>query len=124
MILADRIKSKVLLPGEKLPSLRKLCIDHDISQSTALSVYDLLQASGYAESRHRSGYFVSRLSGRIAALPFSSQPAGKESDENLDKLAEEIFSTAGSGHIKFSYGAPSSRLLPVARSRSDVLSAA
>lgn len=123
MILADRIKSKVLLPGEKLPSLRKLCIDHDISQSTALSVYDLLQASGYAESRHRSGYFVSRLSGRIAALPFSSQPAGKESDENLDKLAEEIFSTAGSGHIKFSYGAPSSRLLPVARLNKELVKA-
>lgn len=124
MILEDQIKGKVLLPGDKLPSLRRLCTDHDISQSTALSVYDLLQAGGYAESRDRSGYFVSRLSGRIAALPFSSQPAGKESAQNLDKLAEEIFSTAGPGHIKFSYGAPSSKLLPVARLNKELVKAA
>ena len=45
--------------GDKLPSIRKVASEHNISKTTVESAYSQLYAEGYVESRPKSGYYVS-----------------------------------------------------------------
>jgi len=44
--------------GDRLPSVRQLCVDRKLSKSTVLTAYRRLEADGLIEARPRSGYFV------------------------------------------------------------------
>ncbi len=52
------IRSGVLAPGERMPSVRMLMRTHAVSLSTALQVCRHLETEGWLEARERSGYFV------------------------------------------------------------------
>ena len=47
--------------GEKLPSIRKVATQYNLSKTTVESAYTQLYAEGYIESRPKSGYYVSEL---------------------------------------------------------------
>ncbi len=47
-----------LSQGDKLPSIRKLSNQYNISKTTVQSAYDQLYAEGYIYSKPKSGYFV------------------------------------------------------------------
>jgi DNA-binding transcriptional MocR family regulator len=49
-----------LAPGDRMPSLRMLMRQHDVSLSTALQLSRHLESEGWLEARPRSGYFVRR----------------------------------------------------------------
>ena len=53
------IENGALAPGDRMPSLRELMQQHEVSLSTALQVCRCLEADGWLEARPRSGYFVS-----------------------------------------------------------------
>lgn len=74
-IKAD-ILSFRLAPDEKLPSKRTLSKHLNISTVTVEGAYGQLLAEGYIYSRPKSGYYVSRLSGSVAARehPSDSRP--------------------------------------------------
>ncbi|UCF26373.1 MAG: PLP-dependent aminotransferase family protein [Ralstonia sp.] len=61
-MLADHylgaMRSGVLTPGQRMPSVRSLMRTHGVSLSTALQVCRHLEAEGWLEARERSGYFV------------------------------------------------------------------
>lgn len=44
--------------GDKLPSVRKLSEDHDISRNTVTKAYEELERAGYIYSQSKSGYFI------------------------------------------------------------------
>ena len=46
------------MPGDKMPSIRHLMRQHDVSLSTALQAWRYLEQGGWLEARDRSGYFV------------------------------------------------------------------
>jgi DNA-binding transcriptional MocR family regulator len=52
------IASGVLLDGEKIPSVRQASQHHNLSITTVLHAYLLLESKGIIESRPQSGYFV------------------------------------------------------------------
>lgn len=52
------IRSGVLAPGQRMPSVRTLMRTHGVSLSTALQVCRHLETEGWLEARERSGYFV------------------------------------------------------------------
>lgn len=58
-ILKNDILNGTLAKGTKLPSLRKLAQENDISVTTVETAYTQLLVEGYIESRPKSGYFVS-----------------------------------------------------------------
>lgn len=58
-IVTSAILSRRLLPGERLPSSRKLAKHLNISRITVTLSYQELVADGYLSTRSRSGYFVS-----------------------------------------------------------------
>ena len=45
-------------PGERLPSVRSLCQQQQVSKATVLHAYQRLEALGLIESRPKAGYFV------------------------------------------------------------------
>lgn len=58
-----------LMPGDRMPSLRGLMRQHDVSLSTAMQLSRHLESEGWLEARPRSGYFVRRpLRSTLAAV--------------------------------------------------------
>jgi DNA-binding transcriptional MocR family regulator len=92
--IAEQIKGKHLKPGEKLPSIRKLCDSRGVSKSTVIRAYAHLESIGLIESRAKSGYIV-RVN--IQSVPESGDhkklPVGKPgligNDQFLLSLMEE-----------------------------------
>ena len=56
--IEKQILDGMLNIGDKLPSVRAMSKQHDISISTALQAYYHLEGKGLIESRPQSGYFV------------------------------------------------------------------
>lgn len=56
--LIDRIAERRLLPGVRLPSIRRLAEAIGVSKFTVIESYDRLVAQGYLISRPASGFFV------------------------------------------------------------------
>jgi len=56
--LRAAIAAKRLLPGEKLPSIRRLAAENGISPFTAVEAYDRLAAQGLIVAKPKSGFFV------------------------------------------------------------------
>ncbi|XPS39161.1 PLP-dependent aminotransferase family protein [Aliarcobacter butzleri] len=55
--LKNDIETK-LKAGTKLPSIRKLSNDYNLSKTTVQNAYNQLYAEGYIESKKNSGYFI------------------------------------------------------------------
>lgn len=53
-----RIDTRLLKAGERMPSIRQLANDRQVSCFTVVEAYDRLVAAGYLESRRGSGFFV------------------------------------------------------------------
>ncbi len=53
------IDESVLRPGDKVFSLRQASQKYNVSISTALKAYELLEADGLINSHPQSGYYVS-----------------------------------------------------------------
>lgn len=58
-IIKDMILSGELMPGEKIPSVRKAAESYRVSLTTVQSAYFELCADGYIIAQSKSGYFVS-----------------------------------------------------------------
>ena len=70
-----QIRTGVLRVGDRLPSLRQLGEEHNVSVATAVGCYTWLERHGYVRARPKSGFFVSRLPpADDRALPPPPQP--------------------------------------------------
>jgi len=67
-----QIRRGVLRAGERLPSVRALCVARGISQSTVMQAYYLLEDRGLITTRPRSGYYVNATA--RAPLPTPTMP--------------------------------------------------
>lgn len=73
-LLEQRIQQGLYLPGQRLPSVRTLSVDHGVSLSTVQQAYRVLEDRGLAVPKPRSGYFAD--SGRRQMpLPGTCRPA-------------------------------------------------
>jgi DNA-binding transcriptional MocR family regulator len=64
------IHSGALRPGDRLPSVRRLSQQHQVSLSTALQAFRWLENRGVVQARPKSGYYVAPAQpARQAALP-------------------------------------------------------
>jgi DNA-binding transcriptional MocR family regulator len=55
-----QMEAGVLRVGDRLPSVRQLRAQHQVSASTAVGCYVWLERQGYVRARPKSGFFVSR----------------------------------------------------------------
>ncbi|PWG79236.1 aminotransferase-like domain-containing protein [Pararcticibacter amylolyticus] len=118
-----QIAGQVLRVGDKLPSLRTICEQYNVSQTTALQAYYQLEAKSLIESRPRSGYFVHRPAKRVLPLPAVSSPDGASGGE-LHEVISRVYRDMGhSGAVPLSLGVPALELLPVAKLNKGLLRA-
>ena len=55
------ILTKQLLPGSRLPSVRRLVSELGVSRNTILNAFDQLIAEGYLEPKHGSGTYIAEV---------------------------------------------------------------
>ncbi|MES1264813.1 MAG: PLP-dependent aminotransferase family protein, partial [Variovorax sp.] len=55
---ADRIRTRLLAPGARLPSVRECARQQGVSPHTVVAAYDQLLAQGLVEARRQRGFYV------------------------------------------------------------------
>jgi DNA-binding GntR family transcriptional regulator len=114
--IANQIRNGVLKAGDKLPSVRMLCQEHQVSMNTAKRVFLELESQSLVESKPQSGYFVSQLLSVKLPLPEVSRPSLIANNDEPDELISKIYENMGKkGLTFFSIGIPSGDLLPQAK---------
>lgn len=89
--LSSRIRSGVLRPGDRMPSVRGVSRSHRVSPSTVLHAYRLLEDRGEIHARSRSGHYVSaHLGGRSMQEPSISRPPTKATAVDVKDLVFEL----------------------------------
>jgi DNA-binding transcriptional MocR family regulator len=99
--LRDEISAGQLAAGERMPSVRQLCRELEMSKSTVLTAYGRLEAEGLIESRPRSGFFVTGMvtgmvsgagpqNGRTLRKPAISQPAAQPVPVSMGQVLVDI----------------------------------
>ena len=79
--ISDRIASRSLVPGARLPSVRGFAKTMQVSVSTVVEAYERLAAEGMIRSRPGSGFYVCG-----SLPPLSLTETGARSDRNVDPL--------------------------------------
>ncbi|TRW93107.1 PLP-dependent aminotransferase family protein [Candidatus Methylobacter oryzae] len=88
------IEQGVYRPGERLPGIRRVSRQMNISISTALEAYRLLEDQGRIEARARSGYYVSAVRRLPITEPGISEPSTTPSRVTGQSLTRQILLAA------------------------------
>ncbi len=88
--LSQQIKTGIFRPGERLPSVRQLAQQQQVSVSTAVSAYQSLEADGLIEPRSKSGFYVSPPQLNAPLLPLATSGL-KPTQLNMSDTIAEIF---------------------------------
>jgi DNA-binding transcriptional MocR family regulator len=122
--IADQIRRGVLKAGDRLPSVRMLCRQHNISMNTAKRVFLELEAQSLIESRPQSGYFVSRLPQVSLPLSGVTRPAATGNNKEPEELMRKVYASMGRHDLAlFSVGSPAGELLPLAKLNKEIIRA-
>lgn len=118
-LLGARIEQGLYRPGERLPSVRALSLEHGVSLSTVQQAYRQLEEAGLVSPRPKSGYFVAEhLS--VPALPAISRPAQRPVDiSQWEQVLELVRANPRPDVIQLGRGMPdieSPTLKPLLRS--------
>ncbi len=112
--LADAISAGILLPGDRLPSVRELSLQERVSVSTVLQAYQLLESRDLVEARPQSGHYV-RLPPRLAAAPepATSRPPRRAAEPEVSELVRRVYAAARDERmVQLGAAVPSTELLP------------
>lgn len=122
--IASQIRNGLLKAGDKLPSVRMMCREHQVSMNTAKRVFLELESQSLIESKPQSGYFVSRLMSVKLPLPEVSRPSLIANNDEPDELISRVYENMGKkGLTFFSIGIPSGDLLPQAKLKKEIINA-
>ena len=93
--IARSIRSGLLKPGARLPSVRQASAARKLSPATIFHAYYLLEAQGLVESRARSGYYVARTAAALPPEPETpSRPDGESRQVDVSELVFDILQSA------------------------------
>ncbi len=108
------IDSGALLPGQRLPSVRRMRDQFGVSISTVLEAYRLLENRGLIFTKPQSGHYVRRRSSPLLKEPGQSKPLAQPGSLDVPlsmSLANDLGQPA---KIQFGAAIPSVELLPTA----------
>lgn len=122
-LLGSRIENGFYRPGDRLPSVRALSVEHGVSLSTVQQAYRVLEDSGLATPRPKSGYFVS-ASRQAPALPVVGRPMQRPVDiSQWDQVLDLLRVSPAEAVTQLGRGMPdvtSPTLRPLMRSLSQL----
>ena len=81
LAVRQRIASRTLTPGARVPSVRAMAVTMGFSKSTVVDAYDRLAAEGILRSRPGSGFYVA-----APLAPLSLDRLGAAVDREVDPL--------------------------------------
>lgn len=114
--IAELIRSGVLAPNDKVPSVRTASRTYNVSPATVFEAYYLLESRGLIQARPRSGYFVCTQAKNALAEPEMSPRIAETTPVDVSEL---VFSVLGSikdpDTIPLGSAFPSPDLFPLAR---------
>ncbi|MGH1460409.1 MAG: PLP-dependent aminotransferase family protein [Neptuniibacter sp.] len=104
--LINRIQGGYYPVGSRLPSIRALSKERQVSISTVQEAYQRLEESGYTEVRVKSGYYV-RARGQAPELPDVSRPAQRPLEVTYwDQVYHLLTGSTEEGHVAFGTAKP------------------
>ena len=114
--IAELIRTGVLGPGEKVPSVRHASRTYGVSPSTVFQAYYLLEDRGLIQARARSGYFVREHAKRPLHEPELTAHAAQTTEVDVSELVFSVLATLKDPHtVPFGSAFPSPDLFPLPR---------
>jgi DNA-binding transcriptional MocR family regulator len=106
------IEQGTLRPGHRLPSVRRMSLQRDVSISTVLQAYTLLENHGCIEARPQSGYYV-RPRLPSAPEPRMAKPMAKPSYVGAKDLTAEVIALSSDpSYVPLGAACPDASLFP------------
>lgn len=98
---AERIRTRLLAPGARLPSVRDCAQRHGVSPHTVVAAYDQLLAQGLIEARRQRGFFVREAPAdaarAVAPVALPGSPAQRRAaPADATELIRSMFTAPGS----------------------------
>lgn len=122
--IAELIRTGVLGPGQRVPSVRYASQTHGVSPSTVFQAYYLLERRGLIRARPRSGYFVNAHAPRPFSEPQVQAQATESTDVDVSGLVFSILDSIKDPHtVPFGSAFPSPTLFPLQRLSRSLASA-
>lgn len=107
------IEQGTLRPGHRVPSVRIMSRQRDVSIATVLQAYTVLENRGYLEARPQSGYYVRPRPPSFAPEPRMAKPMAKPAYVGANDLTAEILELAfHPDYIPFGAACPHHSLFP------------
>ena len=108
------IERDIYRPGERLPGVRRLAQQYQVSIATALEACRLLEDQGRLEARQRSGFFVRLHAAEKTAEPAISNPPKRPNLVKGQELALQLVKAANNPKlISFGAAVPTAQFLPL-----------
>ncbi|MDB6062087.1 MAG: transcriptional regulator, GntR family with aminotransferase domain [Verrucomicrobiaceae bacterium] len=108
------IERDIYRPGERLPGVRRLAQQYQVSIATALEACRLLEDQGRLEARLRSGFFVRLPIAEKVEEPAMSSPPKRPSLVKGQELALQLVKAANDPKlISFGAAVPTAQFLPL-----------
>ena len=105
-LLGTRIEQGFYRPGDRLPSVRALSVEHGVSLSTVQQAYRMLEDSGLATPKPKSGYFVP-VGRELPELPAVGRPAQRPVEiSQWDQVLELIRAVPRKDVVQLGRGMP------------------
>lgn len=110
------IEQGTLRPGERIPSVRRLSSQLDVSISTVLQAYFALENRGLVEARPQSGFYVRSRLRELPPEPKTSNPSPSATQVGVGELVSKVFQAARNPDIvPLGAATPSPDLLPITK---------
>jgi DNA-binding transcriptional MocR family regulator len=111
--LQQLIEQGTLRPGHRVPSVRRMALQHDVSVSTVIQAYTVLENRGVLEARPQSGYYVRARLPSHAPEPRMARPMAKASYVGVNDLTAEVLTLATDpAYVPFGAACPHHTLFP------------
>lgn len=115
--LADSLQALIeqgtLRPGARVPSVRTMSRQRNVSIATVLQAYTTLENRGYLEARPQSGYYVKPQLACFCPEPRMARPMAKPSFVGVNDLTAEVMERSiEPDYIPFGAACPHYSLFP------------
>ena len=114
--IAELIRSGVLGPGQRVPSVRYASQTYGVSPSTVFQAYYLLERRGLIRAKPRSGYFVNAHTQTPFCEPVFSSHLTESTQVDVSALVFSVLDSIKDPHtVPFGSAFPSPMLFPLQR---------
>ncbi len=112
--IAGMIRTGVLVPGDKIPSIRQASSRFGVSPSTVFQAYYLLESRGLVRARERSGYYVCENVLTQLPEPTPTKPLATTTEVAVADLVFSVLDAADdSDQVSLGAAFPDSDLFPL-----------